>query len=93
MGIASAPPHGLLKTCRSVSTKPAAAQPPHLADMALFAVMTGLRQANVKLGGWLTRAMVDRYAHIAPEGLQKASARLGNVPHGYVLATPKEERG
>ncbi|MDP3759827.1 MAG: site-specific integrase [Ramlibacter sp.] len=45
------------------------------------------------LGGWLTRAMVDRYAHIAPEGLQQASARLNNVLEGYDLATPDEKRG
>lgn len=44
------------------------------------------------LGGWLTRAMVDRYAHIAPEGLQHASSRLDNVLQGYVLATPDEKR-
>lgn len=43
------------------------------------------------LGGWLTRAMVDRYAHIAPEGLQQASSRLDNVLQGYVLATPSEK--
>jgi integrase len=44
------------------------------------------------LGGWLTRAMVDRYAHIAPEGLQQASSRLDNVLQGYVLATPETQR-
>lgn len=44
------------------------------------------------LGGWLTRAMVDRYAHIAPEGLQQASSRLDNVLQGYVLATPEKQR-
>lgn len=44
------------------------------------------------LGGWLTRAMVDRYAHIALEGLQQASSRLDNVLQGYVLATPEQQR-
>ncbi|MBA2960742.1 MULTISPECIES: tyrosine-type recombinase/integrase [Ramlibacter] len=45
------------------------------------------------LGGWLTRAMVDRYAHIAPEGLQQASGRLDNVLQGYALATPERQKG
>jgi hypothetical protein len=45
------------------------------------------------LGGWLTRSMVDRYAHVAPEGLQQASSRLDNVLQGYDLATPDEKRG
>ncbi|MBI5279213.1 MAG: site-specific integrase [Burkholderiales bacterium] len=44
------------------------------------------------LGGWLTRAMVDRYAHIAPEGLQQAASRLDNALQGYVLATPDGKR-
>jgi integrase len=29
-----------------------------------------------RLGGWKTQAMVERYAHIAPEGLQDAAGRL-----------------
>ena len=45
-----------------------------------------------RLGGWKTLAMVERYAHVAPEGLQVAANRLDNVLHGYVLATPKETR-
>ncbi len=32
-----------------------------------------------RLGGWKTQAMVDRYAHVAPEGLQLAAARLDNL--------------
>jgi integrase len=32
-----------------------------------------------RLGGWKTQSMVDRYAHVAPEGLQLAAARLDNL--------------
>ncbi|MBP6404066.1 MAG: site-specific integrase [Ramlibacter sp.] len=45
-----------------------------------------------RLGGWKTVSMVERYAHIAPEGLQAAAGRLDNVFQGYALATPKETR-
>jgi len=46
-----------------------------------------------RLGGWKTVSMVERYAHIAPEGLQAAASRLDNVFQGYALATPNEMRG
>lgn len=29
-----------------------------------------------RLGGWKTQSMVERYAHVAPEGLQVAASRL-----------------
>ncbi|MDP2016953.1 site-specific integrase [Hydrogenophaga sp.] len=29
-----------------------------------------------RLGGWKTQSMVERYAHVAPEGLQSAAGRL-----------------
>jgi integrase len=29
-----------------------------------------------RLGGWKTQSMVERYAHVAPEGLQSAANRL-----------------
>ena len=45
-----------------------------------------------RLGGWKTLSMVERYAHVAPEGLQAAASRLDNVLHGYALATPDEKR-
>lgn len=32
-----------------------------------------------RLGGWKTQSMVERYAHVAPEGLQFAAARLDNL--------------
>lgn len=32
-----------------------------------------------RLGGWKTQAMVERYAHVAPEGLQLAAGRLDNL--------------
>lgn len=43
-----------------------------------------------RLGGWKTAAMVDRYAHLAPEALQHAASRLDGVA-GYVKATDKEQ--
>ena len=43
-----------------------------------------------RLGGWKTAAMVDRYAHVAPEALQGAAARL-DAFGGYVAATDKEK--
>ena len=42
-----------------------------------------------RLGGWKTLAMVERYAHIAPDGLQFAANRLDNLFQSYALATPK----
>ena len=44
------------------------------------------------LGGWKTLAMVERYAHVAPEGLQVAADRLDNLFQSYALATPEEKR-
>lgn len=35
-----------------------------------------------RLGGWKTLEMVERYAHVAPEGLQIAASRLDNVLSG-----------
>lgn len=40
-----------------------------------------------RLGGWKTGAMVERYAHVAPEALQGAANRL-DAFGSYVLATP-----
>ena len=45
-----------------------------------------------RLGGWKTLAMVERYAHIAPEGLQAAASRLDNPLRSYAMATPKEKK-
>ncbi|MEO8060887.1 MAG: site-specific integrase, partial [Burkholderiales bacterium] len=40
-----------------------------------------------RLGGWRTGAMVERYAHVAPEALQGAANRLDTFG-GYAVATP-----
>ena len=32
-----------------------------------------------RLGGWKTQSMVERYAHVAPEGLQAAASRLDTL--------------
>jgi integrase len=98
--------------------------PPHLRDMALFTLHTGLRQSNVlqlewscmdlarchtwatwlrqlrtpthelqRMGGWKTAAMVERYAHVAPDHLAQAAARLESVGVGYNLATVNQTGG
>ncbi|MDC8769989.1 site-specific integrase [Paucibacter sp. hw8] len=43
------------------------------------------------LGGWKTGAMVERYAHLAPEALQGAANRLDAIGR-YVPATDKDKR-
>ena len=43
-----------------------------------------------RLGGWKTGAMVERYAHVAPEALQGAASRL-DAFGGYATATHKEQ--
>lgn len=40
-----------------------------------------------RLGGWRTGAMVERYAHLAPDHLAEAAKRLDRVFDGYDLAT------
>jgi integrase len=40
-----------------------------------------------RMGGWKTAAMVERYAHVAPDHLAQAAARLESVGVGYDLAT------
>lgn len=45
-----------------------------------------------RLGGWKSLSMVERYAHVAPEGLQAAAARLDNRL-GYAMATLEAQRG
>ena len=43
-----------------------------------------------RLGGWKTGAMVERYAHVAPEALQGAANRLDAFGL-YVPTTSEEE--
>jgi len=40
-----------------------------------------------RLGGWRTGAIVERYAHLAPEHLAIAAGRLDSTFKGYDLAT------
>lgn len=40
-----------------------------------------------RLGGWKTSAMVERYAHLAPDQLSNAASRLGSALESYDLAT------
>ena len=40
-----------------------------------------------QLGGWKTGAMVERYAHLAPDHLASSAARLDSMFDGYDLAT------
>ena len=44
-----------------------------------------------QLGGWRTGAMVERYAHLAPDQLAAAAARLDGMLTGYVCATVPQE--
>ncbi|MES2182234.1 MAG: site-specific integrase [Pseudomonadota bacterium] len=44
-----------------------------------------------RLGGWRTGAMVERYAHLAPEHLAIAASRLDSVLSGYDLATASQK--
>lgn len=54
---------------------------------------TWLRKAGTpthelqRLGGWKTAAMVERYAHIAPDGLEYAASRLNSLFESYDLVT------
>ncbi|WP_232058771.1 tyrosine-type recombinase/integrase [Azospira sp. I09] len=40
-----------------------------------------------RLGGWRTGAMVERYAHLAPDHLALAASRLDSVLASYDSAT------
>lgn len=42
-----------------------------------------------RLGGWLTGVMVERYAHLAPDHLASAAAKIDGLLAGYDLATCK----
>jgi integrase len=41
-----------------------------------------------RLGGWKTQSMVERYAHVAPEGLQFAASRLDNLMQTCGVSQP-----
>jgi integrase len=41
-----------------------------------------------RLGGWKSAVMVERYAHLAPDQLSAAAARIDSTLAGYVPATP-----
>ena len=57
---------------------------------------TWLRQLGIptyelqRMGGWKTPAMVERYAHVAPDQLAYAAAKLESVGVGYDLVTVQE---
>ena len=44
-----------------------------------------------ELGGWESAEMVRRYAHLAPEHLAKAAARI--MPVGTKMATVEKQKG
>jgi integrase len=52
--------------------------PPHLVDMALFSVLTGLRQKNVRLLEWVQVDLKLRHIYIPPE--QYKTDRAHSVP-------------
>ena len=45
------------------------------------------------MGGWKAAAMVERYAHVAPDNLAQSAARLENIGVGYDLATVNLVKG
>lgn len=45
------------------------------------------------LGGWKTPAMVERYAHLAPDCRSQAASRLESLGVGYDLATYGNDKG
>lgn len=86
------PPKAVLKDDCCMDMLARACIPPVVCTSCNFA--TWHRQAGTpthelqRLGGWKTGAMVERYAHVAPEALQGAANRL-DAFGGYVPATPK----
>ena len=46
-----------------------------------------------RMGGWKTAAMVERYAHVAPDNLAQSAARLETIGVGYDLATEIPVKG
>ena len=46
-----------------------------------------------RMGGWKTAAMVERYAHLAPDNLALSAARLETIGVGYDLATLHQSLG
>lgn len=60
---------------------------------------TWLRQTGTpthelqRMGGWKTAAMVERYAHVAPDNLAQSAARLEAIGVGYDLATVDQSTG
>ena len=62
-------------------------------DLALDASNRAVEVAKQRLGNCHSSVMVERYAHLAPNHLARAAARLGSLLGGYGLATlEKEER-
>jgi integrase len=46
-----------------------------------------------RLGGWRSSVMVERYAHLAPDHLAQAAARIDSLLGGYDLATSEKTKG
>lgn len=46
-----------------------------------------------RLGGWKTGAMVERYAHLAPDHLTTAAGRINNLVPSYDSATLEKRKG
>jgi hypothetical protein len=73
--------------------------PGWLEGISDVALMTEGERGNAphklqRLGGWRTSAMVERYAHLAPDHLHTAASRLVSVLPRYISAMeqPKEKR-
>jgi len=46
-----------------------------------------------RLGGWKTQSMVERYAHVAPEGLQLAASRLPTIARYTLQCAIRDDLG
>lgn len=59
---------------------------------ASWAVMSGVRLDELReMGGWATHSMVQRYAHLSPEHLATAAAKVKPVNLRHTNAIPKKK--
>jgi len=63
-------------------------------SMASLALNHGVPESTVqRMGNWKTRAMVQRYAHLADEELRSAAAKLADLVATHNASKQKEEKG
>ncbi|MBI4032575.1 site-specific integrase [Candidatus Berkelbacteria bacterium] len=63
-------------------------------SMASLALNHGVPESTVqRMGNWKTRAMVQRYAHLADEELRSAAAKLADLVGQHNARKQEEEKG